>query len=872
MLRHISYGKGPKSLAILVPTKDFDEESILHHYVTPLVAKGIKKEEIIAFNLGHNDNGKTPVTTVVRPWLQNLEKVIDHFQIKHVLIAEPNYFKTICKERKADPHYGYQKQTIWKGVVGYITSNYKALMFNPATQKKIDLSLSAAAQGILGGPGLFSKKALVHAQYPQSLSEIARTLSQLKERPAVSIDIESYSLRVDRAKIATIAFGLDTKSAVAFPVGEDQHIKQLLKDFFITYEGGKIFHNCTFDTKVIIWELFMKKPTDYAGMLQGLHVMHRNLHDTKALSYLALNSCSDISLSLKDLAFEHTGNYAQDDIQDITKIPMPELLEYNATDTIATWYVYDKYRNRVKTEQESVYQDVFRPTLKTLTQMELCGTPINMGAVLNAEAKMQNIERTHHDAIMNNKIIQDFEWTLRDIEAKKANKKLKKLRKDRNDFLSFRFNPNSDAQLAVLLHQYWDLPVLEKTDNGNPSTKNSVLRALIERVNNSRKWKNSGISVILEHICELHEVSKILNTFIPAFKNNSIPKDGWHYLHGGFNLGGTKSGRLSSSEPNLQNIPSTGTQYAKLIKACFQPPLATVKGSAQDWIFVGADYASLEDRISALLTKDPNKLAVYTDGYDGHCLRAYYYFKEHMPDITAELEAGHDRVRTINSIEQRYPKLRQHSKGPTFALTYMGTWRTLEKTFGLKRAVAQAIEDNYHELYEVSDKWVMDRLEEASRKGYIELAFGLRLRTPLLQKVVFNSHSMPFQAHQEMKTAGNALGQSYGLLNSHSANLFMQRVWNSKFRHDILPCMQVHDSQYYMVRNTLECLKWVNDNLIECMEWNQLKPIQHPTVHLGATLELYHESWAEKISIPNRASIGDIRRLIKAALDERKVV
>ena len=864
MLRHISYGEGPKSLAVLVPTKDFDQEQIRQHYVNPLVAKGLKAEEIIAFNLNHAPNGSTSITKIVKPWIKNLEKILLQLSIRHVLIAEPNYFKALCKERTADPHYGYQKQTVWPNIFGYITTNYKALMFNATAQKKIDLSLAAVAQGMLGGPGVFSKKVLENATYPQTFRDVSQILRQLKERPAVSIDIESYSLRVDRAKVATIAFGLDTKSAVAFPVGGDQHYKELLKEFFMTYKGGKLFHNATFDTKVLIWELFMQHPQDYVGMLQGLHYMHENLHDTKVLAYLALNSCSDVGLGLKELAFEHTGNYAHDDIADITKIPLDELLEYNATDAIATWYIYDKYRMAVKHEQEFVYQEVFRPSLKTLTQMELCGTPIKIGAVLNAEQKMDDIRRVHFDAIMNNPIIQDFEKRLRQIEAEKANLKLKKLRKTADDFLSFRFNPNSDTQLTVLFHEYWNLPVLEKTDNGNPSTKNSVLRALIEYVNNSTQWNNS-ISEILKHICELHEVSTILNTFIPAFKNNSIPKNGWHYLHGGFNLGGTKSGRLSSSDPNLQNIPSTGTQYAKLIKTCFQPPVAVAKKS-QDWIFVGADYHSLEDKISALLTKDPNKLAVYTEGYDGHCLRAYSYFQDQMLDITNELEAGADRVSTINSIGDRYPKLRQHSKGPTFALTYMGTWRTLVKTFGLRKDVAQQIEAKYHELYAVADKWVLNRLEEASKTGYVELAFGLRLRTPLLPKVLFNSYSMPFQAHQEMKTAGNALGQSYGLLNSHSANLFMKRVWTSEYKHVILPCMQVHDSQYYMIRNTLDCLKWVNDNLIECMEWNQLAPIQHPDVQLGATLELYHKSWAEKISIPNRASKAQIRCVMKKEL------
>ena len=100
--------------------------------------------------------------------------------------------------------------------------------------------------------------------------------------------------------------------------------------------------------------------------------------------------------------------------------------------------------------------------------------------------------------------------------------------------------------------------------------------------------------------------------------------DDWHYLFGNFNLGGTVSGRLSSSKPNLQNLPAN-SKYAKAIKSCFQSP--------PGWIFVGLDFASLEDRISALTTKDKNKLKVYTDGFDGHCLRAYNYFNSRMPNI-----------------------------------------------------------------------------------------------------------------------------------------------------------------------------------------------------------------------------------------------
>ena len=120
-------------------------------------------------------------------------------------------------------------------------------------------------------------------------------------------------------------------------------------------------------------------------------------------------------------------------------------------------------------------------------------------------------------------------------------------------------------------------------------------------------------------------MDKILTTVIPALEGAQQGLDGWYYLFGNFNLGGTLSGRLSSSDPNLQNLPATGTRYAKLIKSCFAAP--------PGWFFCGIDFNSLEDRISALTTKDPNKLKVYTDGYDGHCLRAYAYFGDQMPEI-----------------------------------------------------------------------------------------------------------------------------------------------------------------------------------------------------------------------------------------------
>lgn len=109
---------------------------------------------------------------------------------------------------------------------------------------------------------------------------------------------------------------------------------------------------------------------------------------------------------------------------------------------------------------------------------------------------------------------------------------------------------------------------------------------------------------VLKSLIELNKVSKILDSFLPVFLDKTIDKGNAHWLHGNFNLGGTVSGRLSSSGPNMQQIPSTGSVYAKPVKKCFKP--------SKEWLLIGADFSSLEDRISALTTKDPNKLKIYT--------------------------------------------------------------------------------------------------------------------------------------------------------------------------------------------------------------------------------------------------------------------
>ena len=190
-----------------------------------------------------------------------------------------------------------------------------------------------------------------------------------------------------------------------------------------------------------------------------------------------------------------------------------------------------------------------------------------------------------------------------------------------------------------MIYTYLGYEVIDTTDSKAPATGMETLAKLINHA------KSETHKLIFENLIGLTKADKILTSFIPAFEQAQQLPDGTWRLYGNFNLGGTQSGRLSSSEPNMQNLPS-GSTYAKIVKMCFPSP----KG----WVFCGADFAALEAISEALLSRDPNKLKIYIDGYDSHCLNTFAYFTEEMPDII-------NTVESINSIKKLYPKLRSKS-------------------------------------------------------------------------------------------------------------------------------------------------------------------------------------------------------------------
>ena len=863
-MRYHTYGESEKyKLAVLVKSVAFNLPKMTEYYTVPLLSKGLQEEDIILSELKYAQNNKAPVS-FIKEYLAELLPNLDAVGTEYLYCTDGAYFKVLTKSRKAEIHLGYTlpcKIPDYEHMKVILGVNYRTLMYNPVNESKLALSLTAVEGALKGQYSNLGVDIIEHAEYPSTLEDIASALESLHQYSYLSCDTETMSLDFDKAGVGTITFCWAQHEGVAFacdykPINTKEDgtcgkmvpnipVRALLRDFFSTYKGELRWHNSPYDFSVLIYNLWMDNLHDNENLLKALDTLTKNFHDTKIIAYLATNTTAGNELSLKDLAHEFAGNWAQADIKNICKIPLYDLLKYNLIDGLSTNYVYDKYYPiMVADNQEAIYKNLMLPSQKTITQMEMSGMALDPDAVLAAEKELTDLVDGYNQVFDNSPIIQAYTTVLQKERQAVANAKLKVKQHPLSHFSDEKFNPNSDPQLRALLYDHMGLPVLDKTKTKMAATGAKTIKKLVHHTS------DPDALTVLDTLINYGTAEKILTSFIPAFKRAIEKGDDVVWLHGSFNLGGTVSGRLSSSNPNLQNIPS-GSKYGKLIKKCFVAP----KG----WIFCGSDFDSLEDYISALTTKDPNKLKVYQEGYDGHCLRAFSYFKGEMPDIV-------DTVESINSIQNKYPEIRQKSKLPTFALTYQGTHITLQKSLGLAPHDALSIEANYHELYKVSDEWVADKLAEASKTGYVELAFGLRLRTPLLAKTFRGHRTTPREAEAEGRTAGNALGQSYGLLNNRAVNVFMEAVWASPYRYDIKPIALIHDAIYLLIKDRLEILDWVNRELIKAMQWQDLPELHHPTVKLGAKLEIYWPDWAHENKVPNKASLDTIRQICKDAV------
>jgi DNA polymerase-1 len=654
--------------AILIKSDNMIKQQLEYFYIKPLEKLGVDPKTIIAFELAYT-NGKVSAKDG-KAYTVDLLKMLNFMGIQHIIVADSNYFKFLTGIQKTTTARGYvHKCSIhpYKDMNVVLSMNYGVIYHNDSAIVDLERSLVTYTGLVLSNQGSnFNHKVIQNSYYPSSFLDVYMHLQRLHLHPMLTCDIETFSLRFEKAGIGTIAFAWDLHNGVAFEVDclrsmqENHIIRGMLKEFFDTYQGMLIFHNALFDVKVLIYQLYMEHDADWKGLEKGLEIFS-GVHDSMVVAFLATNSTADTPIGLKELAYDYVGNYAED-VKDIRLVDRADLLEYNLTDCLATWYVYNKYYPvMVNDNQMDFYYSMALPTLRVSLKMMLVGLPMNMNQVAKTRDKLTILNLKYSAQIANNIYVKQARHLNNVGKWNKANSKLKKKIRPLSDF-NAPFNPNSDDQLSLLLYDVLKLPVIDTTKSGAPSTSAKVIKRL----------KDHELAqphlVLLDSIIGVSETGTIINTFINAFESYAFTREaptefnGTVWLNGNLKSTGTVSGRYSSGEPNLQNLPSNSA-WGKPVKECFVAP--------EGYLFVYADFAALEAKINAVLTKDPNKIKVFAEGFDSHSLNAYTYYGDQMEGI---YPASPD---SINSIAEKYKALRSRSKSPTFAYKFVPTYRNV---------------------------------------------------------------------------------------------------------------------------------------------------------------------------------------------------
>lgn len=468
-------------LAILIKENALNNENeIFKYYIKPI--QDLYKDNILIVGLPYNSKGKITVA-FAKEYLTKCLEYLEEYNIKHLLVADSVYFKTLTKVGKTEPYLGYIvdcKYEGYKNLKAILTLNYSSLFYKPDNISKIDLSIQILRNLYASCIKKLGEDIIHSSDYPSSNKDIEKTLYKLLSYDALACDTENFGLSLDTADIASIGFAWDQHNGVSFLVNE--HSKKLLKGFFTKYEGTLIFHNASYDIRNIIYRLFMNDYLDNVGLIHGLNIMYKSVHDTMVIKYLATNSTAKNELGLKASSHEFAGNYAQENINDVRKIPKDELLKYNLTDCLCTWYVFNKYYQKmIKDNQLDIYNNLFIPSLKVVTHMELSGMPMDMDQVNEVYTKLNHIRESNTKSLKHQSSIKDMIWNMKKEQMIKDNQKLKKKVRSISD-IDINFNPNSPIQLSKLIYEYLDLPIIERTETGLPSTGNSVLQELLDQI------------------------------------------------------------------------------------------------------------------------------------------------------------------------------------------------------------------------------------------------------------------------------------------------------------------------------------------------------------------------------------------------------
>lgn len=392
------------------------------------------------------------------------------------------------------------------------------------------------------------------------------------------------------------------------------------------------------------------------------------------------------------------------------------------------------------------------------------------------------------------------------------------------------FNPKSTTQLREL----FDLIGIESSSTSKKTGLPSWTRDEIEALNKSSA--DPDLVSLTQALIDLSFGDIIKTTFIPAFYRCTIAGR----LYGNLRLFGAKSFRLTSQDPNMLNLPSTKSIYAKPVKKCFVAP----KG----YVIYAIDLAALEDRVIASLSRDTAKMAVFTDGLDGHCLNAYGYFpdevRQHM-FVSGDLVTDVKLFRKLQSEgHAELEAIRQKGKPATFGISYGAYPPKVAKTLKIPLSEAESIFNNYHNvLYPGITKYREEYvLPTAKANGKLHLGLGCYLKSD--------------NADKDIRSLANATCQFWSLITLLTVNEMHRRIDQSNA--DLFTIATIYDSIYYCVREDATTIKWLNDNIVPLITQDWMINQAIPNAAEGAI----GRNWADLHRIPNGASLEQINDVL----------
>lgn len=485
--------------------------------------------------------------------------------------------------------------------------------------------------------------------------DLRKVIKEASKSDTVAIDTETTGLDYIDSELVGISISFNAGEGFYIPIKHnDESIIQLpledvineLKPLLENSEKKIIGQNIKFDKNIL--------------MKYGLKIASIK-NDTMMMSYVLdasatrhnLDALASYYLGYKTSTYEDVAGKGAKQIS-FDDVPIDIATNYAAEDADITLRLYEELSPKLKNIESlnKLNEEIEIPLIEVLSDMERNGAILN-AKVLNAQSK-------------------DLEERIIRLE----NKAYKLAGEE--------FNLGSTKQLREIFFDKLNYRVIKKTPGGQPSTDEKVLAELAEEYELPK--------VLLEH----RTLSKLKSTYTDKLPNQISSLSG--KVHTSFHQAVTTTGRLSSSDPNLQNIPIR-TEDGRRIRQAFEPS----NGNK----FISADYSQIELRVMAHLSKDPGLLSAFQEGEDVHSKTASEVFNVGIEDVSSDL--------------------RRNAKAINFGLIYGISAFGLGKQLGITRNLAAEYMAMYFEKYPGVKQYMESTKESASQNGYVETLFGRRL-------------------------------------------------------------------------------------------------------------------------------------------------